>query len=168
MYYDKINTELKFIEALHKDYSEKTLDKEIFYKKYFGRGKKEDIQYICLEYLKGIQFVMLYYFRGCPTWTWFYPYFMSPFLGDVIDILQETLETDPDKLDFQFDKDTPFKPFTQLAFILPKASIDLLPKPFYSLVNHDAVAHYFPDNYEFEPFDGIREYMWIAKIDVID
>lgn len=107
-------------------------EKAVFYKKFFEMKKVEDLQTICLEYLKGIQFVMYYYFRGCPSWTWFYPYFMSPFLSDLVSMLDLIIKKNPD-ICFDFDLEEPFRPFNQLVFILPKASFGLLP-PIYSEV----------------------------------
>lgn len=70
----------------------------------------EELRSISEDYLKGIQFVMYYYFRGCPSWTWFYPYFMSPMLSDLIITLDIVLRENPD-LDFSFELGQPFQPF---------------------------------------------------------
>jgi len=117
------------------------------------------MEQICLEYLKGIQFVMYYYFRGCPSWTWFYPYFMSPFLSDLVSMLDTVLAKNPD-LEFTFDGGLPFKPFNQLVFILPKASFPLLPSIYSEVIFDPAnnVNHFYPTEFEFEPFDGIKDY----------
>lgn len=94
---------------------------------------------------------------------------MSPFLSDLVTILEREVTINPD-LDFDFDLEEPFKPFNQLVFILPKASFDLLP-PVYGetiFAEDSQVNNFYPEEFEFQPFDGIKDYMWIADIEVID
>ena len=174
IHHNKIKQEVEYISGLLNvleggDERDIAKEKIKFYRKFFKIQDISNLEQICLQYLKGIQFVMYYYFRGCPSWTWFYPYFMSPFLSDVITILDRELQTTPD-LDFKVQVDKPFKPFNQLVYILPKASFFLLP-PVYAetiFAEENNVLHFYPEEYEFEPFDGIKDYMWIADIKVID
>ena len=67
----------------------------------------DELESVCLNYIKGIQFVMYYYFHGCPSWTWYYPYFISPFLSDFVDCLENNIN----KLDITFDKAGPYRPY---------------------------------------------------------
>jgi 5'-3' exonuclease len=171
LYYLKIKKEAEFIGEMHKAFSsqdpQQIKSKKLeFYKRFFGIDSLDQLDKIGLEYLKGLQFVMFYYFHGCPSWTWYYPYFISPFLSDLITVLEKYLG----KLDFKFDRAGPFKPYDQLAYILPKASLGLLPNVYQETLTTDPrSAKYYPDKLdEFEPFDGIHDYQWIAKLELFD
>ena len=53
---------------------------------------------------------------------------------------------------------------------MPRASLGLLPKAYQDLlVNDPRSAKYYPESLdEFEPFDGIREYQWIARLELFE
>jgi 5'-3' exonuclease len=43
----------------------------------------EELNTLKVEYFKGLQWVMLYYFHGCQDWRWYYPYYYAPFVSDL-------------------------------------------------------------------------------------
>lgn len=81
------------------------------------------------HYLQGIVWTMKYYFEGCQSWRWFYPYHYAPFPSDLIGIADSIA---PEKLSFSFDK--PFLPFQQLMSVLPPASAACVPIPYRKLM----------------------------------
>lgn len=107
---------------------------------------------------------MYYYFRGCPSWSWCYSYFISPFAGDIVFTLDEILRENPD-IDFTFDLNEPLEPFKQLMYILPRASLNLLPKPYQDVINMPGspIAKYYPEKFELEPFDNVKVNFFINK-----
>jgi 5'-3' exoribonuclease 2 len=46
-------------------------------------GMNVDVPNIVKEYLKGLAWVTEYYFQGCPSWSWFYPYHYAPMGSDM-------------------------------------------------------------------------------------
>lgn len=64
--------------------------------------KKEDYLYflksIKFQYIKGLIWNFKYYYQGCVSWSWYYPYFYAPFVSD--------LESFSDLI-FDFEKDEP-------------------------------------------------------------
>lgn len=170
-YYKKMRKESEYIESLLHGF--RSRDPEIikakkteFYERFFNISSIQKVEPVVLDYAKGIQFVMYYYLHGCPSWSWYYPYFISPFLTDFIEILEKHANT----LKITFENSAPYNPYEQLAYILPKASLGLVPKPYAEmLVSHPKTAKYFRDDMgEFEPFDGIWDYQWIVKLEPIN
>lgn len=37
-------------------------------------------------YLEAIHWIMLYYYRGCQSWGWFYPFHFAPMTSDMVDL----------------------------------------------------------------------------------
>jgi hypothetical protein len=170
LYYTKIKNEVQFIDDLLKGFKSKNersiAEKKLaFYTKFFDTNL-ENVEHICMEYCKALQFVMYYYFYGCPSWDWYFPYFMSPLMSDLITVIAKNAPS----MKFEFELGKPYKPFNQLAYILPNASLALLP-PIYqqTLLSDPRTKIYYPTSgVDFQPFDGIHDYQWIAKVPHFD
>ena len=132
---DKLNNipvkdlkEEKFIDPYEKGWQFK------YYKILFDiDGKKHNKQPICKNYLEAIDWNFKYYSGNCPDWSWKYNYDYPPLLVDLleyipsfsIDFIQETI---PHII----------SPYTQLAYVLPKSSLqNQLPNKIYEkLADH--------------------------------
>ena len=78
-------------------------------------------------YMEGLVWCLAYYYRGCISWSWFYPYHYGPMISDLTDLnaIFRTMKYDPGE---------PFLPFQQLMGCLPPGSKDLVPRPYQHLM----------------------------------
>ena len=78
---------------------------------------------ICTNYLEGLEWNLKYYLNGCPDWRWTYKYNYPPLLTDLFNYVPffngDILNT---------NNNLPVNEYTQLSYVLPRNSLDLLPK----------------------------------------
>jgi len=91
-----------------------------YYNKYF---KNVDLKQACEEYVKGLQWVLEYYTKGVPSWTWYYPHSFAPFATDIMN------HFDSESFAKKWPSTEPSDPFLQLLFVLPPVSAELVPYP---------------------------------------
>ncbi|RJE25031.1 hypothetical protein PHISCL_02624 [Aspergillus sclerotialis] len=115
---------------------------ERYYEQKFGVDPhdKEFRRKVARSYAEGLAWVLLYYFQGCPSWTWYYPYHYAPFAADFEDI---------GDLEIKFDKGTPFKPYEQLMGVLPASSNHALPEIFHDLMSdpNSEIIDFYPEDF---------------------
>ncbi|KAH7815201.1 putative 5'-3' exoribonuclease 4 [Monocercomonoides exilis] len=126
-------------------------------KKKRGRGKKEissssssssnshPLFNLVSDYITAVQFVFLYYTRGCPSWNYHYSPFYPPLLSDLVCLSQFTEKfergrkecEEKDKIDslYPFELSQPLRPFEQLLSVLHPIYSHILPQPLRSLLN---------------------------------
>ncbi|XP_059430265.1 5'-3' exoribonuclease 3-like [Corylus avellana] len=138
--------------------------KERYYKEKFSvetwRDSENLRKEIVKKYTEGLLWVLLYYFSGVPSWSWFYPYHYSPFASDLKGLAQVSLK---------FQKGSPLKPFDQLLAVLPPKSAHALPKAYQALMTdpESKIIDLYPTDFDID-FDGKR-FMWqgICKLPFI-
>lgn len=87
-----------------------------------------DIPSVCRNYLEGLEWVFLYYSSGCPHWRWKYDSAYPPLLQD----LKKYITVDMSPI-AEYSKTSPMKnraftPELQLAYVLPRPYLELLPE----------------------------------------
>lgn len=95
---------------------------------------------VAQAYVEGLAWVLLYYFQGCPSWTWYYPYHYAPFAADFVGL---------DKMKVKFDRGVPYKPYEQLMGVLPAASNHAIPEIFRSLMSDEEseIIDFYPTEF---------------------
>jgi 5'-3' exoribonuclease 2 len=105
--------------------------------------------------------VLLYYFQGCPSWTWYYPYHYAPFGADFKDI---------GNLQIEFSKGKPFRPYEQLMGVMPARSNHTIPKVFHPLMTDEdsPIIEFYPEDFEID-LNG-KKFAWqgVAVLPFID
>lgn len=102
--------------------------KDQFYTEKLGDSKMPDYEQMSVNYVKTMQWVLFYYFRGTCFWTHSYPDSFAPFVSDF---------TTVGKVTILLNVDHPVRPFTHLLAILPKSSSHLLPKSYQMMMFDD-------------------------------
>lgn len=118
---------------------------------------KEDHWALRKSYMEGLMWCLAYYYKGCISWGWFYPYHYGPMLSDLIDI--------PKMFDeIVFELGEPLKPFQQLMGCLPPASAALVPKLYRGLMMmpDSPIIHFYPQKFDVDmngkknPWEGVN------------
>lgn len=116
---------------------------------------------VARAYVEGLAWVLLYYFQGCPSWTWFYPYHYAPFAADFVEL---------DQMNLKFEKGIPIKPFEQLMSVLPAASNHAIPEVFRSLMSDENsdIIDFYPTDFPID-LNG-KKFAWqgVAILPFID
>lgn len=137
--------------------------KERYYEQKFG-AHIEDADFrrqVATHYVEGLCWVLAYYYTGCPSWTWYYPYHFAPFASDF---------TGLESMDINFETGKPFRPFEQLMGVFPAASKTHLPPPFQELMTNDdsEIIDFYPDEFHVD-MNG-KKMLWqgVALLPFID
>ncbi|KAM0797988.1 exoribonuclease 2 [Usnea florida] len=116
---------------------------------------------VARSYVEGLAWVLLYYFQGCPSWTWYYPYHYAPFAADFVELAE---------MDLKFEKGRIFRPFEQLMGVLPAASNHAIPEVFRSLMSDEdsEIIDFYPTEFPID-LNG-KKFAWqgVALLPFID
>ena len=138
--------------------------KDRYYESKFGvlpedRGFRHRV---AAEYTIGLCWVLRYYYQGCASWKWYFPYHYAPFASDFVNI---------GDLPTEFEKDTkPFKPMEQLMSVFPAASRSHVPQPWGELmIDPEAtIIDFYPEDFKID-LNG-KKYAWqgVALLPFVD
>lgn len=113
------------------------------------------------SYIEGVSWVLLYYYQGCPSWNWYYPYHYAPFAADFFGIADQKVE---------FDEGIPFLPYEQLMSVLPAASGHTLPPIFRPLMSSpdSPIIDFYPEDFAIDMNGKTRSWQGISLLPFID
>jgi 5'-3' exonuclease len=127
-FYDKYNYLFNKIDYFAEDYNKK-------YNEFFF---KDDISIVCAEYIRSLQYNLLYY-NGFVDYNYCYQYRTAPLFIDLASI-------DITSVNFIFDINSalniPLRPFEQLMIILPQQLLFLLPREITTKINRKMLNEY--------------------------
>jgi len=119
------------------------------------------IQRIRKAYVEGMCWVLQYYYQGCPSWSWYYPYHYAPFASDLIGMASLKCAERT-----YFKPGKPFKPIQQLMSVLPPYSAKRagIPEEMIKLMTDSGsqIMDFFPTDFGLD-LNGKR-FTWMAVI----
>ncbi|MBW0466858.1 hypothetical protein O181_006573 [Austropuccinia psidii MF-1] len=119
--------------------------RERYFRQKFGLELSDEVERrkIVKCYLEGLAWVLAYYYQGCQSWHWFYPYHYSPFAADFINL---------EEFEIKFELGQPFKPYEQLMGVFPAASRSHIPAVFHELMTSDdsPIKDFYPEEFEID------------------
>ncbi|KAL4237918.1 5'-3' exoribonuclease 2 [Mactra antiquata] len=138
--------------------------KDRYYKNKFDVDA-EDIAFrhnVANHYVRGLCWVLRYYYQGCASWKWYFPYHYAPFASDFVNVAA---------LSNDFERETePFKPLEQLMGVFPAGSKQHVPPTWQELMTHpeSPIIDFYPTNFKID-LNG-KKYAWqgVALLPFVD
>ncbi|XP_018497047.1 5'-3' exoribonuclease 2 homolog [Galendromus occidentalis] len=117
---------------------------------------------VAAAYAEGLCWVLHYYYQGCASWKWFFPYHYAPFASDFSEI---------GTLKISFEKNTkPFNPMEQLMSVFPAASRQHLPEPWGDLMEdpESPIIDFYPIDFRIDLNGKKAAWMGVALLPFVD
>jgi 5'-3' exoribonuclease 1 len=129
----------------------------------------ENIQSICTNYLEGLEWVYTYYSGECKDWKWTYKYHYPPLLMDLQShIPNNEMEFLPKPKNTRKNaSNNEFLPYVQLAYVLPKEQLYLLPKS-QEMYLMEKYMQFYTDVDKIKFSWAFCRYFWEAHVDFVD
>ncbi|KAJ2053996.1 exonuclease II Exo2, partial [Coemansia sp. S2] len=127
------------------------------------RSPAATVEPMCRSYIGSLQWVLQYYYRGCQSWSWFYPYHYAPCISDICANLSAY------KVE-KFVNDEPYTPYEQLMCVLPPYSRKLLPSALRSLMvdMHSPIHDMYPTSFSVDMNGKKMPWEAVVLIDFVD
>lgn len=153
MFYKDYNEEFNKI-----DYSQ---DKHIWKKEYYTYFFDLNMKYynqkrseICAAYMKSIKFTFEYYLKGIPpSWNFYYPYRVAPFISDVLTNLKSYKFN---MNSFEFTQGVPYTPIQQLLIIMPSQMKHKVPKECSKIMTNKKFNKYYQKTFKLDALAGLK------------
>lgn len=135
-----------------------------YYKRKFGvTHEAPEVKDVANNYLEGLQWVLSYYYRGCPSWSWYYHQHYAPMTSELYEYITPDFKV-------TFGPSVPFKPFEQLMGVLPDRSAKLVPSAYRDLMTNPAspIIDFYPHDFKTDKNGKKMEWQAVVLIPFID
>lgn len=137
---------------------------------YTDKCKADDVanhggrEHLFRSYVVGLCWVMKYYYEGCVSWKWYFPFHYAPFASDLKNI--ERFEKDCRS----FELGTPFNPVEQLMGVLPSDSAHAIPKASRWLMSdpESPIIDFYPMDVPVDPNGKAMPWLWVVLLPFIE
>jgi len=144
---------------------------EEYRKRYYKHhwGVKDDeleefVKKIVKHYLYGIKWITTYYFKACPSWSWYYPFDHPPFITDIYNNINYT-----NLNAIKFNDYNIIDSVMQLLLVLPPQSKFLLPDIFQKeLSKLSPITYLYPKSFEQDFINKSKHWMGIPILPPMD
>ncbi|KAI5186143.1 hypothetical protein NEHOM01_1308 [Nematocida homosporus] len=133
----------------------------LYYKRKLKAETPAQIQQACLEYVRGLEWVLQYYHHGCPSWGWYYPMHFAPLAVDIAQALRAN-----QNITFGFNLGLPKRPLEQIMAVLPPSSADSVPKGMHQIFE-DSPENY-PTKIEVDRFGKTAAWQGVVLLPFLD
>lgn len=146
-------------------YNKRFVDwKNDYYKdklKFNDNETDENIVQMTENYVEGLQWVLYYYYRGCPSWSWYYKFHYAPRISDLEKGLNQIIK---------FDQSKPFKPYEQLMSVLPERSKNLIPTALRPLMFEETspIIDFYPSTVELDMNGKTADWEAVVLLPFVD
>ena len=113
---------------------------------------------VSVNFMEGLEWVMNYYTKGCIDWRWTYKYNYPPLFNDLLKFIPRwnTVMIEP-------NKNKSVKDIVQLAYVLPRESLFLIPEEFRKRLL-ERKSDIYLENYKINW--SFCKYMWEAHLEL--
>lgn len=132
--------------------------KQSYYQRKFNASKRDyEALIACVRrfYIEGIVWNFNYYYKGCCSWSWFYPFYYAPLLSDICNFSSQKIS---------FTLGQPFRPLEQLLAVLPPYSAHALPQPLQRLMleEESPIYDFYPADFQVDLVG--KRFAWLGEI----
>ena len=142
-----------------------------YYEYYYGTKEKNNhkifVNLMCKMYIEGLMWVTKYYYNGCASWKWKYPFIHAPFISDIYTYLKES---NIDINDIKFTLGKPLNPEQQLLAVLPYSCNNIVPKKYRYLMTdkNSPIKDMYPSEVKIDMIHKDMYWMCIPMLPYLD
>lgn len=122
---------------------------------------EEFLEVISRSYIEALVWIYHYYYGGCVSYEWFYPFHYSPLASDIKSI---------SKMSISFENGKNFTPVEQLLSVLPRFSNKVLPDCIREIMDDESseITDFFPSTTQLDMNGHIYSWMGVNLVPFIE